>query len=144
VLDDAGKAILATTTVPGDNPQAIPDLDAPSAAGAYQLRLWLTDAEGNVGAPLSAPLSYDCMRSPTPGGQQLTATLGGQPSQTVQQGQGTALSGTLGGQGGPVPTAPVCVYSRVATDSARTSSASPSPTRPAAIASRSPPGPRGS
>jgi hypothetical protein len=119
VLDGAGKVVIPTATVSGDNPQAIADLDAPSAAGTYQLRLWLTDAEGNVGAPVTAPLTYDCMRSPTPGGQQLTATLGGQPSQTVQQGQDAALSGTLDGQGGPVATAPVCVYSRVATDQSR-------------------------
>jgi hypothetical protein len=117
ILDGAGKVIVPTTTLTGDNPQAIADLDAPSAAGAYQLRLWLTDAEGNVGAPVTAPLTYECLRSPTPGGQQLSASLGGQPSQTVQQGQGAALSGTLSGQDGPVATAPVCVYSRVATDS---------------------------
>jgi hypothetical protein len=116
VLDAAGRVVIPTTTAGGDNVQAVANLDVPSAAGSYQLRLWLTDAEGNVGAPVTAPLAYECMRSAASGGTQLTATLGGQPAQTVQQGQGASLTGTLSGNGGPVATAPVCIYSRVITD----------------------------
>jgi hypothetical protein len=119
VLDATGKIVVPSTTVNGDNIQALGDLDAPSAAGSYQLRLWLTDAEGNVGAPISAPLAYDCMRSETPGAQQLTAALDGHPELTVQQGQGAALSGSLRSLTGPVATAPVCVFSRVETDPGR-------------------------
>lgn len=116
VLDGAGKVVVSTARVDGDNVQAIASLDTPSAAGAYQLRLWLSDAEGNLGAPITAPLSYECMRSPISGAQQLSAAIGGQPTQTVQQGQGSALTGMLSGPSGPVATAPICVYSRVATD----------------------------
>jgi hypothetical protein len=120
VLDGAGKVLVPTQTVTGDNPQVIAELESPSAAGTDQLRLWLEDAEGNVGAPATVPLAYECMRSPVPGGTQLTASFAGQPSQTVQQGGGAVLSGALhGADGGPVATAPVCVYSRVATDQGR-------------------------
>ncbi|MBK5218884.1 MAG: hypothetical protein JJE35_03735 [Thermoleophilia bacterium] len=119
VLDGAGKVVIPAVIVGGNNVQAVADLDVPSAAGSYQLRLWLTDAEGNVGAPVIAPLAYDCMRSPTSGAQSLSATLGGQPAQTVAQGQGTALTGVLSNQGEAVATAPVCVYSRVETDAGR-------------------------
>lgn len=117
VLDGSGKIAVPTTTVTDHNVQAAANIEAPGAAGSYQLRLWLTDAEGNVGAPVTAPLAYDCMRSAMPGAQQLTASLGGHPELTVQQGQGTVLSGSLRGQAGSVATAPVCIYSRVATDS---------------------------
>lgn len=119
VLDGAGKVAVLTTTAVGDNVQAIANLDVPSAAGSYQLRLWLTDAEGNAGAPVTAPLAYECVRSSVSGGQHLSAALGGQGNLTLQQGQGTSLTGTLGGQGGPVATAPVCVYSRVVTDAGK-------------------------
>ena len=49
----------------------------------------------------------------------LSAGLGGQRAQTVQQGQGATLTGTLSGAGGAVATRPLCVFSRVATDQAR-------------------------
>ncbi len=116
VLNGAGSVVIPTQTVAGDNVQTVAELEAPSAAGSYQLRLWLTDAEGNVGAPVTAPLGYECMRSPVSDGQQLSAALGGQRIQTVQQGQGSTLTGALIGKGGPVATAPVCVFSRVVTD----------------------------
>jgi hypothetical protein len=120
VLDGSGKIVVPTQAVAGDNPQAIAGLEVPGAAGSYGLRLWLEDAEGNVGAPTAVPLTYDCMRSPVQGGTQLTAGLAGQPSQTVQQGGGVILSGALrAADGSPVATAPVCIYSRVATDQGR-------------------------
>lgn len=119
VLDSAGKVALPTREVTGQSINAIADLDPPSAAGAYQLRLWLSDAEGNVGAPVSAPLAYDCMRSSTPGAQQLTAGFAGRSELTLQQGQGTTLAGSLRSQSGPIPTAPICIYSRVETDRGR-------------------------
>jgi hypothetical protein len=119
VLDSAGKVVVPATAVSGENVQAIGDLDAPSAAGSYQLRLWLSDAEGNVGAPVTAPLAYDCLRSVVAGGQELTATLDGHPELTLQQGQGTVLTGSLRGQSGPVVAAPVCVFSRVENNTGR-------------------------
>lgn len=119
VLDGGGKGVVPKTDVAGEDVQAVPDLDAPGPAGAYQLRLWLTDAEGNVGAPITAPLSYDCVRSVAGGAQQLTVGFGAGSDATVQQGQGANLSGSLRGQSGPVARAPVCVYSRVISDSGR-------------------------
>lgn len=119
VLDGAGRVVVPTSTVAGANVEAIKGLDTPVAAGAYQLRLWLTDAEHNVGAPVTAPLAYECMRSSAVGAQRLTVSLGGRAEQTLQQGQGTSLSGSLRGQAGPVATAPVCIYARVETDRGR-------------------------
>jgi hypothetical protein len=119
VLDDAGKVVVPSATVAGENVQALGDLDAPGPAGGYQLRLWLSDAEGNVGAPVTAPLSYDCERSMVRGATELSAALGGAVDQTVQQGQGTMLEGTVRGPSGAIATSPVCVFTRVETDSGR-------------------------
>jgi hypothetical protein len=118
VVDGTGKVVVPATTVRGDNVRAVNDINAPSGGGSYQLRLWLSDSEGNVGAPITAPLAYDCTRSSVPGAQEITAALDGRSELTVQQGQGTAMSGSLRGQGGPISTALVCVFSRVETDSA--------------------------
>jgi hypothetical protein len=51
VLDGSGKVVVPTQTVDGEGVQAIQNLEAPSAAGSYQLRLWLEDEEGNAGFP---------------------------------------------------------------------------------------------
>jgi len=82
VLDDSGRVLVPAETLSGSNPQAIADLDTPDAAGRYSLRIWLSDEEGNVGAPATVPLSYECMRSPVSGGAGLDA--------------GCASSGTCG------------------------------------------------
>lgn len=120
VLDAAGKVVVPTQTTSGEGVQGIQDLEVPSAAGSYQLRLWLEDEEGNVGAPVSAPLAYECLRSQVGGATSLSAGFGGQPSQTLRQDQGAALSGALrAADGSAIATAPVCVYSRVETDQAR-------------------------
>ena len=119
VLDGAGKVVVPTTAVTGENIEAVRDLDTPSAAGSYQLRLWLSDAEGNVGAPTTAPLAYDCPRAGAAGATQLSAGLDGRGEVTLQQGQGSTLTGSLRSQSGPVATASVCVYSRVETDAGR-------------------------
>lgn len=119
VLDDDGKVVVPKTDAAGEGVQAVRDLDAPGPAGSYQLRLWLSDAEGNVGAPVTAPLAYDCARSGVGGSQQLTANFSGGSDATVQQGQGANLSGSLRSQSGPVEGAPVCIYSRVINDSGR-------------------------
>lgn len=120
VIDGAGEVVVPTQTVSGDNVESVPNLEAPSQAGSDQLRLWLSDAEGNAGAPVIAPLSYDCARSPVSGGAQLATDLSGQPAQTVQQGQGATLSGSLRDASlGPVIGAPLCVFSQVEDDPRR-------------------------
>jgi hypothetical protein len=119
VLDGDGKVVGQRATVAGDNIQAIGDLDAPGPAGSYQLRLWLSDAEGNVGAPITAPLSYDCQRSLVRGATLMSTALNGKVDQTLQQGQDTTLIGSLRSPSGAIATSPVCVFSRVETDSGR-------------------------
>ncbi len=119
VLNGAGQVVVPTRHLSGDNVQAIESIETPDDRGAFTLRLWLTDAEGNVGAPVTAPLSYRCVRSPVSGGLQLSAGFGDQPSKTVEQGDGATLAGELRGTGGDISGAPLCVFSRVATDEAR-------------------------
>jgi hypothetical protein len=119
VLNAAGQVVVPKQEVDGDNVQSIANLDAPDQRGSYSLRLWLSDAEGNVGAPATVPLSYNCVRSDAPGGTQLTASVDGAPSRVVAQGEGVALEGALRGAAGPVANAPVCVFSNVVTDEGR-------------------------
>lgn len=120
VLDSSGRAVVPTQTAKGEGIEGIEDLDTPSQAGSYTLRLWLEDEEGNVGAPVTAPLSYDCERSPVAGGERLSADFDGQPTQSVQQGQGASLTGSLrGASGAPVAGAALCIFSRVTTDPGR-------------------------
>ncbi|MGD9735126.1 MAG: Ig-like domain repeat protein [Solirubrobacterales bacterium] len=121
VLDGSGKVVVGTRDLSGSNPQAISEIDAPRAAGAYTLRVWLSDAEGNVGVPSEAPLAYNCVRSDVGGGNVLTAGVGAKHDSilTVQQGHGSTVGGSLQGANGPVGGAAVCVFSRVVTDSGR-------------------------
>ncbi len=119
VFDSAGNVVVPEQTATGEDIQAIKDLETPQGRGEYTLRLWLEDEEGNVGAPVSSPLAYDCVRSEVPGGLSLTAVFGGASNETVQQGGGAALSGALHGAGGGVANAPLCVFSRVLTGSER-------------------------
>jgi hypothetical protein len=121
VLDGAGKAVVPETTVAGSGIDAIAELRTPRDRGAYTLRLWLSDSEGNVGAPVSVPLSYECVGSDAAGGTALTTEVirHGKPRRIVRQGQGAVLRGRLldpGGRG--VGNAPLCIFSRVATDPA--------------------------
>jgi hypothetical protein len=119
VLDSAGKVVVGTHDHEGEGLQSIVDLDAPKAAGNATLRLWRSDAEGNVGAPVSAPLSYDCSRSEVGGGTSLTAGFGagGEGSVPLTEGQGAILAGQL--QGADRPGASICVFSRVVTEESR-------------------------
>jgi hypothetical protein len=119
VRNGAGEVVVATRALSGDNVEAIESLDAPNERGAFTLRLWLSDAEGNAGAPASVPLAYRCVRSPVEGGLQLSAGFGDQPSKTVEQGDGASLSGELRGVGGDIGGAPLCIFARVATDEER-------------------------
>ena len=118
VLDAGGEVVVPTRHLRGADPQAIQILETPRDSGGYTLRLWLSDAEGNVGAPASAPLAYSCGRSQAAGGSDLAAGLGGGTDRvvTVPQGRGSHLSGSLKGSRGSVAGAPVCMFSRVVTD----------------------------
>jgi hypothetical protein len=122
VLNGAGVAVVTSKTLPDSTPpQAIGDLETPRERGDYSLRLWLSDAEGNVGAPVKAPLSYDCVRAERGGGLTLTAGLGKKSKDELVVGrkEGVTLNGKLQGLGGQLADTPVCVFSRVVTDSAR-------------------------
>ena len=69
MLDGAGKVVVPTQTVSGDNVQAIAETSKRRAPPATtSCGSGCTDAEGNVGAPVTAPLAYECMRSPVTGG----------------------------------------------------------------------------
>jgi len=115
VLNGGGKAVVPVTTVSGQGVYKIADLQTPQAAGSYTLRLWLSDAEGNEGAPVSVPLAYDCVRSDAGSASELGAGFGkrGAPRAHVRQGRSLPLAGELRGAGGPVSAAPVCVFSGV-------------------------------
>ena len=121
VLDGFGGVVVPTQTVDGESLQSIANLDTPNDRGEYTLRLWLSDAEGNVGAPVSAPLTYDCVRSQVAGGTSLSAGFGpsGADEEVVQEGNGSIISGSLRGVGGPTANAPLCVFSRIVTDPGR-------------------------
>jgi hypothetical protein len=121
VLDGAGKVAVATQTVKGEGVAAIEDLEAPSQPGPYTLRLWLQDEEGNVGAPATAPLSYQCVRSDAGGATSLSAGVGTEQSgeAIVSQGEGSVLTGRLAEHGDGVAGAPVCVFARVTTEDRR-------------------------
>jgi hypothetical protein len=121
VLDGSGRVVVATKDQGRENPEELGELEAPRGRGAYTLKLWLSDAEGNVGAPAEAPLSYSCVRSDVAGGQILSTGIGEKSDRQLMlaQGQGTTVSGALIGQGEPVRGAAVCVFSRVITDGGR-------------------------
>lgn len=121
VLNSAGELVVPTKDIEADNPQAIQNLETPRERGEYTLKLWLSDAEDNVGAPVKAPLTYDCVRSDVGGGQTLTAGLGeqGDPTLIVPQDQGSTLTGSLAGSGGQTANAPICIFSNVVTDQER-------------------------
>ncbi len=117
VLDGSGHVVVPTQTERGRDISTIADVQAPDSVGNYTLKLWLSDEEGNVGAPASVPLTYECGRSPVGGGAQLDAS----PSaDTLAEGQDAALTGALRqSSGAPVAGAPLCVFEQVEGDPAR-------------------------
>ncbi len=119
VLSSGGDVVVPAATISEAQPPAISDLDAPRGRGAFTLQLWLSDAEGNVGAPASAPLSYGCVRSEAGGGSVLGASVSEDGRRDVEVGQGTGvpLSGKLlDASGHGVASAPLCIFSRIVTD----------------------------
>lgn len=121
VLDGAGKVVVPTQTVRGEGVAAIEDLETPSQPGPYTLRLWLSDEEGNVGAPATAPLSYRCVRSDAGEANSLSTGVGTDQGAEaiVRQGEGSILTGRLAERGDGVAGAPVCVFARVTTEDRR-------------------------
>jgi hypothetical protein len=122
VLNASGGNVVPIQSVAGQNIEAIPNLESPENSGKYTLRMWLSDGEGNQGAPVSMPLSYECVRSATKGGEALTSGMGQQevPNEVVQEGTGSTVRGVLrGANGAGVDVAPVCVFSRIVTDQQR-------------------------
>lgn len=117
VLSGSGAVVVPTQRVNGDNVEGIQNLEAPNDRGGSTLKVWLEDAEGNVGAPVSAQLAYNCVKSPSLGGQQLSASFGDAGEMLVPQGEGATLSGELhGAGGGAIAAAPLCIFSNVVTD----------------------------
>ena len=121
ILGAGGEEVVGETTVDEQGIEHIAELDAPSPRGSYTLLLWLSDAEGNVGAPVRVPLSYGCVRSARGGGSTLTAGLGRHMHSHLLVGEreGAVLHGRLAGPGGGVRGAPVCVFGRVVTGRGR-------------------------
>jgi hypothetical protein len=121
ITDAAGEVVVPATTVSGRDIEAIGELKAPGGRGPFTMRLWLSDEEGNAGAPVSVPLSYGCVRSEAPGGVSLTAGLGrrGAPEQLVRQGRGSTLRGVLRAPATAVGGASICVFQRTLTDPGR-------------------------
>jgi hypothetical protein len=122
VLDQRGAVAVPTQTLAGQNVQSIADLQAPKERGAYSLRMWLSDAEGNSGAPVSVPLAYQCVRADTSAGESLSSGLGssGANDEVVQEGEGSIVHGALRDAAGKaVSLAPLCVFSRIVTDRER-------------------------
>ncbi len=120
IRNGAGAAVVGATEVAGEGANAIADLDTPAERGTYTLLLWLTDAEGNVGAPASVPLSYDCVRSGVQGGATLSAGFEGAPEQILAQGAGTTLEGKLKNEGAlGLGGASLCVFATVEGDPGR-------------------------
>jgi hypothetical protein len=119
VLGGSGEIVVPTTAISGGEPQSIPDLDTPRGRGSFTLQLWLSDAEGNVGAPASVPLSYGCVRSDAAAGSSLSAFVSadGKRSVEVAQETGAPLNGKLlDANGHGVTSAPLCIFGRVITD----------------------------
>jgi hypothetical protein len=121
LLNATGGVVVPTQTADGDNIQAIQNLATPQQRGTYTLRMWLQDAEGNVGVSSTAPLAYECVRSDVSGGTGISSGLGDKSAaeQVVQQGEGSTLHGRLAGSEGAVTEASICVFSRVITQPKR-------------------------
>lgn len=120
IEDDRGATVVGKETLSGRDPESIQNLNTPRQQGSYALFVWLSDAEGNTGAPAKIPLSYSCVRSWASQGSALTAGLGeeAEPAIVARQGEGSTLRGVLYGPHGGVANAPLCIYGRVLTDPA--------------------------
>lgn len=118
VTDANSKVVVPTAIERGSGIQSIANLKTPAPAGPYSVRLWLEDAEGNLGAPASVPLAYECVRSDVRGGTGLSAEFvnGANRGIVVDEGKGATFAGELRGVGGG---AAICIWSRVVTEEGR-------------------------
>lgn len=119
ILDPEGATVVEDQTVEGEQIEAIKELETPQGRGGFTLQVWLEDSEGNVGAPSSVPLVYECVRDTADAGAALSSSIGpeGAGSRIVRQGGGGVLQGRLvNANGDPVAEAPICVFSQVVTD----------------------------
>jgi hypothetical protein len=73
VLGKDGAVAVATKAVTGKSPQAVGELDTPKAPATYSARVWLTDEEGNVGAPATVTLPRDTTPPAAPQNLSVTA-----------------------------------------------------------------------
>lgn len=122
IVDGDGAAVVPEQTITGENVEAIRSLDTPRDSGGFTLELWLSDAEGNIGAPVTIPLVYDCVRDDVDSGASLSSSVGPEKAsrQLVPQGDGSLLTGKLlDAAGGPVGEAPICIFSQITTDLTR-------------------------
>ena len=140
VLDGSGHVVVPTQTERGRDVSTIADIQAPDSSGSYTLKLWLSDAEGNVGAPASVPLTYECSRSPVGGGLGSDRlALGRHRRRRPGRSPSPAPCAKA-----PAPRSPArrsASSSRSKATRPAATSASPTPTPPAATASRSRPAP---
>src|SRR6186997_1152630 len=59
LVDAAGNVVVQTKTFSAQSPESIAGIETPATPGAYRVRLWLSDAEGNVGAPATVAVPRD-------------------------------------------------------------------------------------
>lgn len=71
-LDGSGQVVGSPHTVAGDDVQAIHELQTPAQRGDYTLSVWLSDEEGNAGAPASVPVPRDMTSPGAPQGLSVT------------------------------------------------------------------------
>lgn len=119
ILDPEGATVVEEQTVDGEDIEAIKELETPHESGGFTLQVWLEDEEGNVGAPTSVPLVYECVRDTADAGAALSSSIGpeGAGTRIVRQGGGGLLQGRLVNTNGePVAGAPICVFSQVVTE----------------------------
>ena len=72
LIDRSGEVVGSAHTLTGENVEALDGLAAPAQRGFYEARVWLSDEEGNTGAPASVPLPRDTTPPAAPQGLTVT------------------------------------------------------------------------
>ena len=73
LIDRSGEVVGSAHTLGGENIEQAQGLEAPAQRGYYEVRVWLSDEEGNTGAPASVPLPRDTTPPAAPQGLAVTA-----------------------------------------------------------------------
>jgi len=76
LLDPSGDAVDGTHAVSANDIQAIDGLQTPTQRCACSVRVWLTDAEGNVGSAATMPLPRDTTPPAAPQGLRVVGAAG--------------------------------------------------------------------